>query len=157
MTRLRLNIESRDAVDEAALKALGAAGMIYPTKDTMQVVVGLRADAIAVELRRAAQTGATATAAIEAKSAGGVEQTLAEEELQILLQALGGSGNVKTVKAQGTRLKVQLNDDALLQGGRVMEAGLRGAAKVGDGLVHVLADDSPEPIARALRLKLDAD
>jgi PTS system N-acetylglucosamine-specific IIC component len=156
MTRLRLSIASRDAVDEDKLKALGAAGMIYPTSDTMQVVVGLRADAIAAELRRVAQTGAAAPTAPSTRAGGGDEQSLAGEALQNLLEALGGSGNVSTVEAQGTRLKVGLHDAALVDHEGVAAAGLRGVAVVRDDLVHVLADDNPEPIARELQLLIDA-
>ena len=156
MTRLRLNIASRDSVDEAALKGLGAAGMIYPTNDTMQVVVGLRADAIAAELRRAAQTGASAPVGPATQLPVGGEQSLGEEDLQTLLQAIGGSGNVKAVEAQGTRLKVRLNDAACVDQVGIATAGLRCAAVVGEGLVHLLADGSPEPIARELRLLIDA-
>ena len=38
----------------------------------------------------------------------------------------------------------------------VARTGLRGAAVIDDKLVHVLADGSPAPIARALRLLIDA-
>ena len=150
MTRLRLSIASRDAVDEAALKALGAAGMIYPTSDTMQVVVGLRADAIAAELRRVAEAPAPRpiTRTMESDRIG--EQSLAEDEFQMLLQALGGIDNVISVDAKGTRLKIRVKDARLVDDARVAGSGLRGTAVIDEKLVHVLADGSPAPIARAL-------
>lgn len=156
MTRLRLSIASREAVDEAALKALGAAGMIYPTSDTMQVVVGLRADAIAAELRRVAETPAPqpTTRTMESDDIG--EQSLAEDEVHVLLQALGGIDNVISVDARGTRLKIRVKDAALVDDVGVARTGLRGAAVIDDKLVHVLADGSPAPIARALQLLIDA-
>ena len=150
MTRLRLSIASRDVVDEAALKALGAAGMIYPTSDTMQVVVGLRADAIAAELRRVAEAPAPQpiTRTVESDRIG--EQSLAEDEFQMLLQALGGIDNVISVDARGTRLKIRVQDAELVDDVRIAGSGLRGAAIIDENLVHVLADGSPAPIARAL-------
>ena len=150
MTRLRLSIASRDVVDEAALKALGAAGMIYPTSDTMQVVVGLRADAIAAELRRVAEAPAPQpiTRTVESDRIG--EQSLAEDEFQMLLQALGGIDNVISVDARGTRLKIRVQDAGLVDDVRIAGSGLRGAAVIDENLVHVLADGSPAPIARAL-------
>ena len=156
MTRLRLSIASREAVDEAALKALGAAGMIYPTSDTMQVVVGLRADAIAAELRRVAETPApqTTTRTMESDDIG--EQSLAEDEVHVLLQALGGIDNVISVDARGTRLKIRVKDAVLVDDVGVARTGLRGAAVVDEKLVHVLADGSPAPIARALQLLIGA-
>ena len=156
MTRLRLSIVSREAVDEAALKALGAAGMIYPTSDTMQVVVGLRADAIAAELRRVAETPAPQTTTRTMESDDIREQSLAEDEVHVLLQALGGIDNVISIDARGTRLKIRVKDAALVDDVGVARTGLRGAAVIDDKLVHVLADGSPAPIARALRLLIDA-
>lgn len=58
-TRLRLRIKSQDSIDEATLKSLGAAGVLRPTKDTLQVVMGLRADEIADNIRAVA--GSTST------------------------------------------------------------------------------------------------
>lgn len=155
MTRLRLSIASREAVDEAALKALGAAGMIYPTSDTMQVVVGLRADAIAAELRRVAETPASQTTTRTMESGDIGEQSLSEDEINVLLQALGGIDNVISVDARGTRLKIRVKDAALVDDVCVARTGLRGAAVIDDKLVHVLADGSPVPIARALRPLID--
>ncbi|MCO4812884.1 MAG: PTS transporter subunit EIIC [Gammaproteobacteria bacterium] len=156
MTRLRLNIASRDAVDEASLRALGAAGMIYPTSDTMQVIVGLRADAIAAELGRVAETPApqTITRATESDHIG--EHSLAEDDFHMLLQALGGLDNVISVDTRGTRLKIRVKDARLVDDARVAGTGLRGAAVIDEALVHVLADGSPAPIAQALRLLIDA-
>jgi PTS system N-acetylglucosamine-specific IIC component len=156
MTRLRLNIASRDAVDEVALKGLGAAGMIYPTSETMQVVVGLRADAIAAELRRVAEAGQLqpVTPRMESDRIG--EQSLAEDKLHSLLQALGGIENVRSVDARGTRLKIGVKDAGVVDDVRVAESGLRGAAVIDAKLVHVLAEGSPAPIARGLNLLIDA-
>jgi PTS system N-acetylglucosamine-specific IIC component len=156
MTRLRLSIASRNAVDEAALKALGAAGMIYPTSDTMQVVVGLRADAIAAELRRVAEAPAPQPVTRTTASDRVGEQSLAEDECHMLLQALGGTDNVVAVEARGTRLKIRVRDAGLVDEVRLAGTGLRGAAVIDEKLVHVLADGSPAPIARALQLLIDA-
>ena len=156
MTRLRLSIASRDAVDEAALKALGAAGMIYPTSDTMQVVVGLRADAIAAELRRVAEAPAPQPINRTTASDRVGEQSLAEDECHMLLQALGGTDNVVAVDARGTRLKIRVRDAGLVDEVRLAGTGLRGAAVIDEKLVHVLADGSPAPIARALQFLIDA-
>jgi hypothetical protein len=49
-----------------------------------------------------------------------------------------------------------VKDAALVDDVGVARTGLRGAAVMDDKLVHVLADGSPAPIARALRLLIDA-
>ena len=51
MTRLRLTLADTTAIDEAALKALGARGIVRPGGNALQVVVGPIADQLAqVEL-----------------------------------------------------------------------------------------------------------
>ena len=151
MTRLRLTIESADEVDEVSLKALGVAGVIYPTSDTMQVVVGLRADAIAADLRRVASAPgapeATASTALPTKPG---QQALTAENVQRLLGALGGGANVLEVETIGTRVRLRLRDTSHVDTAAVAECGLRGAAIVGHGVVHLLADENPEPIVQGI-------
>jgi PTS system N-acetylglucosamine-specific IIC component len=74
----------------------------------------------------------------------------------MLLQALGGTDNVVAVEARGTRLKIRVRDAGLVDEVRLAGTGLRGAAVIDEKLVHVLADGSPAPIARALQLLIDA-
>ena len=64
-TRLRLRVANQEPIDEAALKALGAAGILRPTPDTVQVVIGLRADEIAENMRGA--TGSASVAATDSR------------------------------------------------------------------------------------------
>ncbi len=53
MTRLRLTLADTTAIDEAALKALGARGIVRPGGNALQVVVGPIADQLAQEVRSA--------------------------------------------------------------------------------------------------------
>lgn len=53
MTRLRLTVHDVTRVDEAALKRLGAAGVLFPGGGAVQVVVGARAGALAQTLTEA--------------------------------------------------------------------------------------------------------
>jgi PTS system N-acetylglucosamine-specific IIC component len=135
-TRLRLKIGTADRIDEGALKALGAAGVVYPTSDTLQVIVGLRADAIATELRLLAESPVTAKYAPQLA-----------ESLQV---ALGGRANVAAVAAHTTRLRIEVRDTSLAVTAAIVKLGFRGAVVAGDNIVHILADDNPESIARDL-------
>lgn len=56
ITRLRLTVKDVEAVDEAGLKALGAAGVIKKGK-SVQVIVGTRAELIADEMKAAVKSG----------------------------------------------------------------------------------------------------
>jgi PTS system N-acetylglucosamine-specific IIC component len=68
-TRLRLVMVDQSRVDEAALKRLGARGMIKPSATALQVVVGAEADQVAGEMRIALRSvGGTASPAAPAKS-----------------------------------------------------------------------------------------
>src|SRR4051794_32622745 len=53
-TRLRLSLADPAAIDEPALRALGARGIVRPGGDSVQVVVGPIADQLAGEIRDAA-------------------------------------------------------------------------------------------------------
>ena len=68
-TRLRLVMADQSAVDEAALKRLGARGMIRPSATALQVVVGTHADQVAGEMKVALRAAGAAVAA-RAASAG---------------------------------------------------------------------------------------
>jgi PTS system N-acetylglucosamine-specific IIC component len=52
-TRLRLSVVDNAAIDEAALKSLGARGVIKPAPGSVQVVVGPIADQLAGEVNAA--------------------------------------------------------------------------------------------------------
>jgi PTS system N-acetylglucosamine-specific IIC component len=52
-TRLRLSVADNAAIDEAALKSLGARGVIKPAPGSVQVVVGPIADQLAGEVNAA--------------------------------------------------------------------------------------------------------
>ena len=143
-TRLRLRIADQGKVDEARLKALGAAGLLRPTSDTLQVVIGLRADEIASKMRDilGARTSAPAPKAPPGEQ-GGLPQAPGSMA-QPLWEALGGAGNILAAEAYGTRLTVTLRrvDDA--DEAAVAAAGFRGLAQAGPGRVHVVADGGVE-------------
>ena len=58
-TRLRLVVASQEAVNTAALKALGARGFVRPSSTALQVVIGGNADMIAGEIREALRSPAS--------------------------------------------------------------------------------------------------
>jgi PTS system N-acetylglucosamine-specific IIC component len=119
-TRLRLRVASQETVDEGRLKALGAAGVLRPTADTLQVVMGLRADAIASEMQRVAAAGETPPA-------------------DVLVNALGGAANILEREVFGPRLAVLVRDESAVNEEALLQAGFRGLARLGDGRVQVLA------------------
>jgi PTS system N-acetylglucosamine-specific IIC component len=108
-TRLRLRVASQDPIDEAALKALGAAGVLRPTADTVQVVIGLRAEELA-----------------------GAMRLCAGDPAEGVLSALGGRENLEQVESFGTRLSVRVRDPSLVQVGTPAADGVRALVEVGN-------------------------
>ena len=52
LTRLRFTIKDYTAVDEKAVKAAGAAGVIRPDKTTCQVIIGTKVQFVYDELKK---------------------------------------------------------------------------------------------------------
>jgi PTS system N-acetylglucosamine-specific IIC component len=132
-TRLRLRVARQDKVDEAALKALGAVGLLRPSDDTVQVIIGLRAEEIAGRMRR-----------------GGADPTVE------VLSALGGRENLEQVESFGTRLSVQVRDASRVQPGALSAAGFRALVAVGDRRYQLLADEATSALASSLAGALQA-
>jgi PTS system N-acetylglucosamine-specific IIC component len=154
-TRLRLRVGNQDLVDEAALKALGAAGILRPTADAVQVVMGLRADEIAGNIRNAVgNTNSTSAASSDAVSSADSPQQVDPVVAPQLLAALGGVKNILKLEAFNTRLSLQLNDPSLTNQDDLIAAGFRGMANLGDGKIQVLAAGDISGLAAAINKDL---
>ncbi|MEL7218830.1 MAG: N-acetylglucosamine-specific PTS transporter subunit IIBC [Pseudomonadota bacterium] len=116
-TRLRLVLGDSNAVDEIAIKALGARGIIRPTAETMQVIVGPKAELLASDI--GGIMGEVTSSASERQAmpqAPGVD-----EQRAIFAAALGGEDNiVELVRAPG-RLVAQLRDPSKFSSARLPE------------------------------------
>ncbi|MCC3702312.1 N-acetylglucosamine-specific PTS transporter subunit IIBC [Rouxiella badensis] len=69
ITRLRLNVKDSSLVDDGLAKRLGASGVIRLNKQSVQVIVGTRAEIIAGAMRTVMTTGPVAAAAAPATAA----------------------------------------------------------------------------------------
>ncbi|MFZ3482429.1 N-acetylglucosamine-specific PTS transporter subunit IIBC [Sphingomonas sp. 3-13AW] len=130
-TRLRLIVKDQSRIDEAALKALGARGIIRPSDKAVQVVLGPIADVVAVEIRDALELPATAA---PAEAPAGSEAQLAPA----LLAALGGAANVCGASVHGNRIRVELTEPADAREAELSALGVRAVAKPADGLAHLI-------------------
>jgi len=169
-TRLRLTVKSQSLVDAEALRQLGARGMVRPSPQALQVVVGTTADQLAGEIR-AALPGAEA-AAVRGASAAQMQPTalpaLARRtviaqtagdswrgDAASLLAALGGRDNVRTLAAAASRLRLEIRDAARLDRARLDALGLRGVAVLRPDCVHLLVGPEAGAAAAALRHLLE--
>lgn len=101
-TRLRLVVLDQSAVDEAALKALGAVAVLRPSAQAVQVIIGPMADQISEEIRAAAAHGGPV-----AQQPAAVESS-AVEPAQVIVAALGGPEAIASATMAAGRLRIQL-------------------------------------------------
>jgi PTS system N-acetylglucosamine-specific IIC component len=156
-TRLRLRISDQEQVDEATLKSLGAAGVMRPTADTVQVIIGLRADEIATNMlkvtgsiRPSDRAGTSAQPQEASPGTGGMPASAAP----YLLAALGGAANVVRVEVFGPRISFLLKDVKAIDTETLRTNGFRGHADLGGGRVQVIADADLNLLAEALKESL---
>ncbi len=131
-TRLRLHIRSREAVDEAALKRLGARGVIAPGPNQLQVVLGPIADAVADEIRTVIGADGPSSAPVPVAEAEAPPQLAPE-----VLAALGGADNVESVHSKAGRLCVRLNA-AEVDAVRLAALMPRGFVRTGERTLQIL-------------------
>jgi N-acetylglucosamine PTS system EIICBA or EIICB component len=132
-TRLRLSLAAPDAINEPALRALGARGIVRPGGDSVQVVLGPVADQVLDEIRGAA-----------AISGGSDSPNLAAA----IADALRPAG-IKTVHRCGSRLLVDLDNPSQLPAGELDRLGVRGWLLVPEG-VQLIIGPNAEAVVQAL-------
>jgi PTS system N-acetylglucosamine-specific IIC component len=133
-TRLRLIVVDQSKVDDAALKALGARGIIRPSDKALQIVLGPMADLVAVEIRDALAM----PVALAPTEATEVADTSEPRLSPALLAALGGTANVRGVRVYGNRIRVELAASGETKQAELSALGVRAVAVPADGLAHLL-------------------
>ncbi|HLY80284.1 MAG TPA: N-acetylglucosamine-specific PTS transporter subunit IIBC [Caulobacteraceae bacterium] len=144
-TRLRLVVADQAAVDEPALKALGALGVVRPSARDLQVVLGPIADEMAREMREVLASAPAAAPAVSsapprAAEAAGRRDAVAAASI---LEALGGPRNVGDVEAAANRLLVGVADPASVDEVAMRKLGVRGVARTAASRMQlILAEDA---------------
>ncbi|WP_136067189.1 N-acetylglucosamine-specific PTS transporter subunit IIBC [Modicisalibacter radicis] len=150
-TRLRLVLADDKAIDEPALKQLGARGVLHLRGGGLQVILGPIADGVADEIRAAMNAeGAAPSAPPAVASATHDDESsgLSEEEQERWWAALGGRGNIQEASAVAmTRLRLRLEDIAHLDETALMKLGAQAIQRLDGGVVHVLLGDRAGRVA----------
>ena len=158
-TRLRLIVVDNRAIDETALTALGARGVIRPSATTLQVVVGPTADQTAGEIRdalaRLATPPASAHPATTPEPVAVVREpetqhVFSEEKIREIFEALGGGGNIVNVTTASSRLLIKLNDTDKVDDHKLHKIGARGIARTAPGTLHLLLGPGAKSAAASL-------
>ena len=130
-TRLRLTVSDQALVDEPALRALGARGVLRPGGGAVQVVLGPIADGVAMEMRAALDHPAVASAPAD----------VAEDAYVVpaaLLAALGGNRNVAAASRHFGRVRVEVIDPDRVEHAALTGLGVLAVARPAAGTLHLL-------------------
>jgi PTS system N-acetylglucosamine-specific IIC component len=132
-----LSIADQKAVNEAALKSLGARGFVRPSQQTLQVVVGPIADQLASSIRAGLKLPASVASASPVPVAE-LSAAVSSVSVSQLLQTLGGMENVRDMRAAASRICFTVRDDSAVSADIAKLTGVRGIARPMAHSVHVL-------------------
>lgn len=176
ITRLRVEVRDPVRVDQARLKALGAAGVVM-VGNGVQAIFGPVSENLKTDMEeylRAAGSEADGPAGSGTAQAGGGhpvqgsasggggdsgpgpdvqaagDPALADQAGR-LLAALGGRGNLRSLRAvAATRLRVELADPGKLDRAAAREAGTAGVMDAAPGVWHLIVGMRAGDLARAM-------
>jgi glucose PTS system EIICB or EIICBA component len=175
ITRLRVQVRDPARVDQAALKALGASGVVVvgnavqaifgPLSENMKTNMeeylhstGPEAESeapgvAAVAPAAAAPAGAAPPApASLAPAAGAAPEAWVAEAAAPLLAALGGRANLRRLEAVAlSRLRVELVDPARFDEPAARKAGVLGVMQAAPGVLHLIVGERADQLAAVLR------
>ncbi|GJH09949.1 PTS glucose transporter subunit IIBC [Caballeronia novacaledonica] len=164
ITRLRISVNDPSLVDDARLKALGAAGVVRvgngvqaifgPLSENMKTDMqeylksaGSDADLPVAGVTAAAPEAAPAPAAVAAQDTA--QQKARAEKIRA---ALGGAANIlKLEPLAATRLRVALGDASRLDGAALKAAGVPATQALANGEVDLIVGLEAENLAGAMR------
>ena len=128
-TRLRLVLRDRRHIDGAALRQLGARGLVEVGSDGLQVVLGPLADQIAGDIR----------AHLARPGPGNPGGTLPDASQ--LRDALGGTGNLVSQTTAAGRVLLRVHDHSAVDTAALAALFPRGAATPAPGRIHLLHEE----------------
>jgi PTS system N-acetylglucosamine-specific IIC component len=147
-TRLRLVLHDPAAVDEAALRVLGARGLVRPSANTLQVVLGPIADQVAGEIRDVAATPrVTASVPATTEPAPIVE---ADADPAAWLAALGGRANLTGWGLCASRVVLGVIAADAIDEAALGRLGVRAIGHPGPHSLHLVLGPRAPALARAL-------
>jgi PTS system glucose-specific IIC component len=159
ITRLRVDLNDVSKASPAALKALGASGVMQ-VGNGMQAIFGTRSEnlktAMEEYMRSAGAIAAPAAVAVPSARAAPTVVRLeptAEDRVRAaaLVGALGGAPNIRRVEPVAmTRLRVEVRDNERVDERALQAAGAAGTLRVSDTVVHVVVGSGAERLGVAL-------
>ena len=145
-TRLRLVVAHRDAINEDALRKLGARGVVKLGSDGLQVVLGPIADQVAGDIRKrlgAMRRNPVASPDAVAIPVAEVGAAIDPAKVVQILDALGGAGNIKRIECVAGRVLVSVVEANAVNESALRSLIARGIARPQPDSVHLLHGDAP--------------
>lgn len=140
-TRLRLRVVDTEALERDHLKALGARGVLTPSNNSAQVVLGPIADMVAMEIREALAGAGAVAEPDSASPPAEIRNSMPVKALPAqLVAALGGPDSIHRIDALHGRLRVELAGPSHIETATLDAVAPRGSAIVNDTVVHILVD-----------------
>ncbi len=149
-TRLRLELIDPAAIDERALRRLGARGVLRSSARGLQVVLGPIADQVAGEMRGVLRAAAAGTGAGTGARPHTAATTSAGATPQVLA-ALGGGANIVELSHGAGRVLLRVRQASAVDEGSLHQLGIRAVARSATDSVQLLIDGEPASWASSLR------
>ncbi|WP_438767822.1 N-acetylglucosamine-specific PTS transporter subunit IIBC [Kushneria sp. TE3] len=165
-TRLRLVVKEAEQIDEAALKGLGARGVLKLNGGHLQVVMGPIADGVAEDIRTALrERGRTVeTPNIAQAMAPSAEQDrssqsgLKDAELSRWLEALGGVDNLRRSELVAlSRVRLEVKASSRLDHGALSSLGAAGVQRLDEHCLHLVLGEQAWIVAQQLQTEIQRD
>lgn len=164
ITRLRVVVKDADSVDQAKLKAMGAAGVMM-VGNSVQAIFGTPSENMKTDMEEYLKTvgseneadiaatskepvGKASDAAFETMA---IEPEVREAAAQMFV-ALGGPSNLRKIEAVAfTRLRVELSDAAKFDEEGAKMAGVLAVMQVAPDVLHLIIGDKAGKFAQVMR------
>jgi PTS system glucose-specific IIC component len=158
ITRLRVSVTDPGKVNQARLKALGAAGVVV-VGNNMQAIYGPKSEGykndmddymkVAGPEAELSETDiiATAVTAPQAPTAK-LRDLAAAEKARSFIQGLGGLKNIKKVEAVAeTRLRVVVGNEKQVNDAALQTAGVDGVMRLPNQILHLIVGPNADQYA----------
>jgi PTS system glucose-specific IIC component len=166
ITRLRVAVRDPALVDERALAALGASGVMRVGKG-VQAVFGTLSEHLKTNMEDYLRAGGTAPGAVPAPAFAvhgaaapaapapvlAAASSAMRETAVRLLTALGERANVRELEAVAhTRLRIRLADPGRFDEAAAKRAGVVAVMKAAPGVLHLIVGEQAGQLARVMQL-----
>jgi PTS system glucose-specific IIC component len=164
ITRLRVVVQDPGSVDQARLKAMGAAGVMV-VGNSVQAIFGTPSENMKTDMEEYLKTagpeadGAEVVATtLDADNGANLSSETAPIEPQVreaaaqMLLALGGHDNLRKIEAVAcTRLRVELADAGKFDAEGAQRAGVAAVMQVAPEVFHLIIGEKAGQFAQAMR------